>query len=164
VAPAGGEDQEVTRPGDAASRFVGTWRLFSCETRDSNGVVKFPFGDRPGGQLMYDASGNMSAQLMRENRARFAARDPVRATDAEVRDAYDGYIAYFGSYSVDEVKQAITHHVHGASFPNWVGVDLVRSCVFDESGRLRLSTPPIEMGGESVEYVLVWERTELGIE
>jgi hypothetical protein len=111
---------------------------------------------------MYDASGNMSAQLMRENRTRFATRDPVRATDAEVRNAFNGYIAYFGSYAVDEVKQAITHHVQGASFPNWVGVDLVRSYVFDESGRLLLSTPPIEMGGQSVEYVLVWERTNSG--
>jgi Lipocalin-like domain len=162
MAPPGGEGEEVTQPVDTTSRFAGTWRLLSCETRDSNGVVKFPFGNRPAGQLMYDASGDMSAQLMKENRARLATRDPVRATDAELRDAFDGYIAYFGSYSVDEVKQAITHHVRGASFPNWVGVDLVRSYAFDESGRLILSTPPIEMGGESVEYVLVWERANSG--
>jgi hypothetical protein len=158
VAPAGGEGQEVTQPVDTAARFVGTWRLLSCETRSSSGSVKFPFGDRPEGRLMYDAAGNMSAQLMRENRARFATSDPVRATDAEVRDAFDGYIAYFGSYSVDEVKGAVTHRVHGASFPNWIGVDLVRSYAFDESGRLQLSTPPFVMGGESLEYVLVWER------
>jgi hypothetical protein len=107
---------------------------------------------------MYDAAGNMSAQLMRENRARFATSDPVRATDAEVRDAFNGYISYYGSYSVDEVKEAVTHRVHGASFPNWIGVDLVRSYAFDESGRLQLSTPPFVMGGESLEYVLVWER------
>jgi hypothetical protein len=111
---------------------------------------------------MYDASGHMSAQLMKESRARFATSDPVRATDAEVRDAFDGYIAYFGSYSVDEVKQAVTHHVDGASFPNWIGADLIRFYAFDERGRLSLSTPAIEMGGESVTYVLVWERANSG--
>ena len=61
-------------------------------------------------------------------------------------------------YSIDEAAHAITHHVVGASFPNWVGVDLVRHYAFDERGRLRLATPPIEAGGRSLEYVLLWER------
>ena len=148
----------MTPDSQTASMFTGAWRLLSCETRDSNGQVEFPFGERPGGQLLYDGGGNMSAQLGKTDRARFAAKDPARATDAEVRDAFDGYIAYFGTYSVDESTRAVTHHVVGASFPNWVGVDLVRLYTFDESGRLRLATPPIEMGGRSLEYVLLWER------
>ena len=141
-----------------AGRFTGAWRLRSCETRDSSGAVQYPFGEQPGGQLLYDGVGNMSAQLGRTNRARFVARDPALGTDAEVRAAFDGYIAYFGTYSIDESKQAVTHHVIGASFPNWVGIDLVRHFSFDEDGRLRLATPPIEVGGRSLEYVLLWER------
>jgi hypothetical protein len=120
--------------------------------------VQFPFGEKPQGQLVYDGSGNMSAQLMKTDRARFAGRDPALGTDAEVRDAFDGYIAYFGTYSIDEPMRAVTHTVHGASFPNWTGAKLVRSYAFDDSGRLRLSTPPIEVGDESLEYVLLWER------
>jgi hypothetical protein len=108
--------------------------------------------------LLYDGAGNMSAQLGKTNRARFTSRDPTLGTDAEVRDAFDGYIAYFGTYSIDESKHAITHHVVGASFPNWVGVDLVRIYTFDEGGRLQLATPPIVVGGRSLEYVLLWER------
>jgi hypothetical protein len=107
---------------------------------------------------MYDASGNMSAQLMKTERARFRGRDPALATDAEVRDAFDGYIGYYGTYSVDDSMRAVTHYVHGASFPNWTGTNLVRFYAFDENGRLRLSTPPIEVGGESLEYILWWER------
>lgn len=149
----------MTHPSDEiASRFVGAWRLLSCETRHTNGQVQYPFGERPAGQLVYDASGNMSAQLMRENRPRFASRDPARGTDDEVREAFDGYIGYYGSYTVDERKRAVTHYVHGASFPNWIGAELIRAYDFDDKGRLRLSTPPIVVGGESVEYVLVWER------
>lgn len=148
----------MTPNDETASRFTGAWRLLSCETRDSNGQVQYPFGEQPGGQLLYDGAGNMSAQLGKTNRPRFAARDPALGTDAEVRDAFDGYIAYFGTYSVDESARAVTHHVVGASFPNWVGIDLVRHYTFDDNGRLRLATPPIEVGGRSLEYVLLWER------
>jgi hypothetical protein len=37
-------------------------------------------------------------------------------------------------------------------------MDLVRYDTFDEDGRLRLATPPIDVGGRSLEYVLLWER------
>lgn len=138
--------------------FVGAWRLLSCEARDSNGQVHYPFGERAAGQLFYDAVGNMSAQLMRADRARFASRDPALGTDAEVRGAFDGYVSYFGTYTIDDSKSAVTHHVTGASFPNWIGIDLLRRYTFESAGRLKLSTPPIEVGGRTLEYVLLWER------
>jgi Lipocalin-like domain len=141
-----------------SSSFVGAWRLLSCEARNARGQVQYPFGERATGQLFYDAAGNMSAQLMRADRPRFAARDPALGTDTEVRDAFDGYVAYFGTYSIDDSKNAVTHHVTGASFPNWIGIDLVRYYTFDDEGRLRLSTPPIEVGGQALEYVLLWGR------
>lgn len=143
---------------DTGTRFVGAWRLLSCEARDSAGAVRYPFGQRATGQLCYDGAGNMSAHLMKADRPRFAGRDPALGTDAEVRDAFDGYVGYFGTYSVDGTTRAVTHRVIGASFPNWVGIDLVRYYMFDEQGRLRLATPPIEAGGRSLEYVLLWER------
>ena len=141
-----------------ASMFTGAWRLLSCETRDSSGLVQFPFGERPGGQLLYDGAGNMSAQLGRTNRARFAAVDPALGTDAEVRDAFDGYLAYFGTYAVDESTRTVTHHVVGASFPNWVGVNLARRMRI----RRERTTPTgdaTDRGGRSrARYVLLWER------
>jgi hypothetical protein len=148
----------VTPGNEVASRFVGAWRLLSCEARDSNGQVQYPYGERATGQLFYDAAGNMAAQLMRADRVRFTVPDPALGTDAEVRDAFNGYVAYFGTYSIDESTNAVTHHVTGTSFPNWIGIDLVRYYVFDDEGRLRLSTPPIEVGGRPLEYVLLWER------
>ena len=132
--------------------------MLSCESRDTSGQVQYPFGEQPAGQLFYDRAGNMSAHLMRARRARFAGSDPGLGTDAEVREAFNGYVAYFGTYSVDESKGTVTHRVTGASFPNWIGVDLVRYYTFDEGGRLRLATPPIAAGGRSLEYVLLWER------
>ena len=99
----------------------------------------------------------MSAQLGRADRPRFAARDPVR-TDAEVRDAFDGYTAYFGTYSVDESKSALTHRVVGASDPNWVGVDLTRYYAFDERGTPSALDAADRSGRPVARGRLLWER------
>ena len=137
--------------------FVGTWRLVSCEAREPTGVVQYPLGQHATGQIIYDARGNMSAQVMREERPAFASQDSARATDVEVRAAYEGYVAYFGTYTVDPEKHTVTHHVQGALLPNWIGGDQLRYYSFDGE-RLLLSTPRVESGGQLLEFFLVWER------
>jgi len=109
------------------------------------------------GQLFYDAAGNMSAHVMRNDRPLFAANDPGRGTDGEVRAAFDGMTSYFGTYTIDPATKTVTHHVRGASYPNWIGHDQLRHFKF-EGARLILSSPPIVSGGESLNYVLTWER------
>jgi hypothetical protein len=137
--------------------LLGTWRLVSFEARDSNGQLQFPLGKQVFGQLSYDAGGNMSAHVMRNDRPLFAANDPGRGTDAEVRAAFDGHTSYFGTYTIDPASKTVTHHVRGASYPNWIGHDQLRQFKFEDS-RLLLSSPPIVSGGESLNYVLTWER------
>jgi len=143
----------------SAPGLVGTWRLVSYEARDSAGKAQYPLGERVSGLIVYDAAGNMSAHIMRNDRPLFAAKDPARGTDAEVRAAFEGHMSYFGTYSVDRQKQTVTHHVVGASYPNWIGNDQLRYYKFD-GPRLMLSTPPIVVGGQSLEYVLIWERIQ----
>src|SRR5438552_1416906 len=63
----------------------------------------------------------MSAHVMRNDRPLFATKDPARGTDVEVRAAFEGYVSYFGTYTIDPQTQTVTHHVRGASFPNWIG-------------------------------------------
>ena len=137
--------------------LLGTWRLVSYEARDPQGRVQYPLGENVSGLLIYDRSGNMSAHVLRNDLQVFAAKDPARATDAEVRAAFDGYGSYFGSYTIDHARQIVTHHVRGAWYPNWIGRDQVRYFKFD-AGRLLLSTPPMIWNGQSLEYVLTWER------
>ena len=137
--------------------LLGTWRLVSFEARDLKGQLQDPLGKHVFGQLVYDAGGNMSAHVMSNDRPLFAANDPGRGTDAEVRAAFDGHASYFGSYTIDPATQTVTHHVQGSSYPNWIGNDQIRRFKFDGS-RLLLSTPPLVSGGESLEYVLTWER------
>ncbi len=56
--------------------------------------------------LIYDASEHVPAQMMRAGRPRFGSGDQLKGTDAEVRAAFEGYLAYFGEYTVDEAAGA----------------------------------------------------------
>lgn len=145
-------DQPESRPS-----LLGTWRLVSYQARDSEGRVQYPLGENVSGLLVYDDSGNMSAHVMKNNLPPFAAKDPARATDAELRSAFDGYGSYFGTYAIDQATQTVSHQVRGAWYPNWIGHEQVRHFKFDGS-RLLLSTPPLLWNGRLLEYVLAWER------
>ena len=142
---------------DTATAPVGTWRLVSFESRTTGGEMRYQLGRAARGQLLYDAAGHMSAQLMDPERPQFASGDMARGSDAEVRAAMVGYIAYYGTYTLDLSRGVVTHHVQGALFPNWVGGDQVRYFRLD-GDRLTITTPPIRIGGEDSTTVLVWER------
>ena len=138
---------------------VGTWRLVSFEARYENGEIRYPLGRKAVGQLSYSTEGYVSAIVVQPDRLPFTSGDMRRGTDAEVRSAFEGFIGYVGSYSIDAEKGTATHHVLGASFPNWMGGDEVRFYKL-EGTELILSTPPTLYGGERGQGVLVWERVE----
>ena len=142
---------------DSLSNLVGTWRLVSYEARASSGEIRYPLGQHLIGQLFYDQQGNMSAHVMSVDRATFISDDSGSGTDAEVRAAFEGHTSYFGTYTIDSSARTVTHHVHGSSYPNWIGHDQIRSYRIDGS-HLVLSTPSILFRGESLEYILTWER------
>ena len=142
---------------DSLPNLVGTWRLVSYEARASSGEARYPLGQHVIGQLFYDVDGNMSAHVTRIDRPTFASNDPGSGADAEVRAAFEGYVSYFGTYTVDPTAHTVTHHVRGASYPNWVGHDQIRYYRID-GPHLVLSTPSILDRGEALEYILTWER------
>jgi hypothetical protein len=90
---------------------------------------------------------------MRNDRPLFAAKDPARAANAELRAVFADYGSYFGTFTIDPAAQTVRHHVRGAWYPNWTGHDQVRYFKFD-GNRLLLSTPPLIWDGQSFEYVL----------
>ena len=141
----------------ADHRFIGTWRLVSSEFRRSDDTIVYPYGDDAIGLLIYAATGHMAVQLLRAHRPLFAAGDPYRGTPEEIKAAFEGYIAYFGSYEVNEAEGVVTHHVDGASFPNWMGGEQQRFFAF-AGNQLILSSPPILAGTSTMTGVLIWER------
>ena len=137
--------------------LVGTWRLVSCEAQASSGEIRYSLGQHIVGQLFYDIHGNMSGHVMRVDRPTFASDDWGSGTDAEVRAAFEGHVSYFGTYTIDTSARSVTHHVRGASYPNWMGHDQIRYYRIDAS-HLVLSTPPILDRREWLKYILTWER------
>ena len=67
---------------------------------------------------MYDATGHMMVEFEKmPPPAKFASGDDWNPTPEEARAALLGYIAYFGTYTVDEAAHAVTHHVEGSLNP-----------------------------------------------
>jgi Lipocalin-like domain len=73
------------------------------------------------GIIMYDNSGHMSVQIVNSNRPAFP-NGRSRATDKEKADAFDSYIAYYGTYTIepengcDSSSGRVDH-----SGPDWSG-------------------------------------------
>jgi hypothetical protein len=139
--------------------FTGAWKLIASEMRTSGGDVHYPLGEDCMGRLVIDTDGNFSAQLMRSDRPRFASDDLVRGSDEEIQAAYQGYIAFWAQFEIDEAKQEITYVVEGSLFPNWIGHRNLRHYEF-EGDRLTLRTPPFLMAEQQVTGVLIWERIQ----
>ena len=133
-------------------RLVGTWRLVSYETDELEGRRGKPYGDAVG-RLDYDDNGNMSGQVMRPGRARVELGE---GNAQQVRAAYLGYIAYFGTYEVAADGSSVTHHVVGSLNPAWVGGQQVRKMRFEDD-RLILSAD-VHKNGDTVTHTLIWER------
>jgi hypothetical protein len=140
-----------------AQQLVGSWRLVSYDTRSRTGEVSPIYGPSPVGRLMYDREGRMSVHLMDSRRRKFASNDRLIHTPEELKEAFDGYFGYFGTYTVDEASSTVTHHIAGGSFPNFVATEQKRFFVLS-GNRLELKTPPTPRGGTEVTLHLVWER------
>ena len=138
-------------------QLIGTWKLVSCVGLWSDGRVTYPYGANPGGLLVYDAEGNFSGQFQALDRAKFESGNLLRGTPEEIKAAFDGYVAYYGRYDVDEAAGRLTHHVHGSLFPNWIGDDQTRFYEFSDEN-LCLTTPPFVGKRAQLTLTLVWER------
>ena len=137
-------------------KLVGSWKLVSFHSQDSSGQTAYPFGKDAQGRLIYEPDGRMAVQLMNPNRPGFTSDDPLVTSEEEVRAAFGGYTAYYGTYSVNPDERTITHRIEAALLPNWVGTDQRRHFEFD--GKYLTLKGPLRLGGVQGVVSLVWER------
>ncbi|HEY1799544.1 MAG TPA: lipocalin-like domain-containing protein [Terriglobales bacterium] len=133
--------------------IVGAWSLSSYELRlKPSGKITTPFGPHPIGRILYEANGQMSAQLMRPKVMAFASDDPLRVTDEEAALSWRNYIGYWGTYTINARAGIITHHIEGAWFANWVGQNQTRA--------FRLSGDILSLDADSAAWHahLTWKR------
>jgi Lipocalin-like domain len=113
-------------------RLLGAWQLVSWSEHPSEGKVTYPLGEGARGQIIYSPEGRVAAQLMSVDMSRFAHEDWRVASSGEKAAAWGKYFGYFGTFSIDDVRGAVIHHIEGSWFPNLVGTDQVRFFRFEE--------------------------------
>jgi hypothetical protein len=96
--------------------------------------------------LYYGPSGAMMVQVAP---ARVGSKAGDEPTPEEAKAALAGYIAYFGSYTVDQERRLVTHHRQGSVQPGDTA-DLVRG--YELVGDRLILRPP------GTSYEVIWER------
>ena len=144
-----GSGEGQARGGGAdAKRLVGTWQLVSYLR---NGQPLPNVGTKPTGLIHYDSTGHMSVQIMPDRvRPGWVDRDP---TLDEAKAAVLGYVAYFGTYSVNGAESTVTHH-RLARLNTGGADDVIRRYEFVGDNRLVLT--PVNNPADH----LVWERVK----
>lgn len=132
--------------------LLGAWRLKSIAGSVPKSAI-FSMGAKPQGILIYTATGHMAAEIMRDPRPGFAA-GYENASPEEIRNAFEGYYAYFGTYHVNTREMTVTHHLEGSLRPAEIGRDYVRA--YKISGDLLTLNPVRE--GRKLQVRLTWER------
>ena len=124
----------------ASHPLHGTWRYVDA-TMDGKST-------RPNGKGMiyYASNGTLMCQVSPGNNV---AKAGAKATPDEALAALDGHIAYFGTFTIDEAAQTVTHHRQGSVQPGDTA-DLVRKFTI-EGDKLKLNPP-------GTNYVVHWER------
>ncbi|MGA7971480.1 MAG: lipocalin-like domain-containing protein [Pseudolabrys sp.] len=108
--------------GAIRNRLMGAWRYVGTRINGAN----WDRGANPKGMIYYGPHGEMSVQIAPDV-ARPRAGDVM--TPDEAFRAFKNYIAYFGSYSIDEAAGTVTHHREATIQPGDAG-DFVRRVEF----------------------------------
>ena len=139
VAGQGRSQAELRKP------FVGTWRLVSI-TGGANPAAR----GKPTGLIIYDAHGNMAAQIQPDRQRPTYTGAP---TTEQLAERARGYTTYFGTYTIDEKGGLVTHHRQGQLDSG--AVDFVRKFELIDGGNQIVLTP---VGGTNPPTQLTWER------
>jgi hypothetical protein len=117
---------------EVANKLLGAWRYVGTRINGGN----WNRGDNPKGMIYYGPHGEMAVQIAPDVKRRRAG---AVMTPDEAFTAVKDYIAYFGTYTVDEATGTVTHHRHDSLQPGDNG-DLVRRYEFN-GDRLVLRAP-----------------------
>ena len=153
------EKKEASPKSPIVKKLLGTWKLVEfAGTIDGQPVTPLNAG-----RLTYDASGQVSLHMMVQERQKFVSVKKRQSTKDEAKAAFDGYVAYFGRFRVDEANGVVIHQIEGSIFPNEIGKESIR--FYELSGdRLTLRVTSLVDGkiapkSSSTAYV-IWERVK----
>ncbi|KAJ5568464.1 hypothetical protein N7450_010950 [Penicillium hetheringtonii] len=123
--------------------LIGTWSLGEyVAIRKDNGENFHPLGLGLQGSLLYTADDSVSVHFMQPGMAEHVDTNPANATLNAQNGSMRHYLAYCGTFHVDEgVNQSqITHQIALCNIPDWVGQSQRRIARLS-GNQLELSTP-----------------------
>lgn len=127
--------------------FIGAWELNRIDGKDDNGewIDLAPEDTRFVGSIMYSASGKMQAQLYLTDRTHEILKNYPD-------EFVDGYVAYYGDYSVNDETKVVTHKRLGHLITESI-IDVQRSYIFKDD---LLILSPLPEGDTR----LIWRRVK----
>ena len=99
-----------------SNQLTGTWRLVAYQEKLSNGDTVNPYGDTPQGIAIFEPGGYVSVQLMKIPRVSFPSGYD-RATAEQVKAVHEAYLAYYGTWAVDEAHNVIVENIRASNQP-----------------------------------------------
>lgn len=153
----------VLSPGQSAAQqkllrdqLIGAWELVSCERTTPNGS-KQPYCVNPIGTLIFDASGRYAQMIAARGRSKLNTVNRFDASAEQYKAAVQGFLANFGTWSVDEEDKTVTRHYEGAMLPNYEGTESKMS-VSIAGDELTLVDPNPNAGLGQGRFVTVYRR------
>jgi len=121
-------------------QIVGTWTFGSALDVQPDGKKTDRWGPNPKGIFMFDSHGHFAQFITRSDLPKFAAGTADKGTAEETKAVLSGFVASFGTYTVDETGKTVTLRVEASSFPNQVGSEQKRTITSLTASELKLST------------------------
>ena len=121
----------------APAGLVGTWRLVAFEDV-AKGQTIHRYGEKPLGLFVYTADGHVAIQIADPANPKCVApgkKISPRGTEEtalpicnvqEMQALLEGYVAYWGTYTVDAAAGVVVHHVESDVGGGYAGTDQVR--------------------------------------
>jgi len=136
-------------------QLVGTWIYASSTSTRADGSKT----DRPDlkGIVIYTSDGHFAFVSVRTDLPKLASPDRARATAEEARAVVAGSIAYYGTYSINEVDKVLTAKVEGSTYANLIGTDQKRIITSLTADELKFTNPRTPAG---VTLEFVWKRAK----
>jgi lipocalin-like protein len=144
--------------GRISSTLVGVWALLSYTEEKEGCQDTNPLGPEAVGFLIYTLGGFVSAHLMKPGRCAFQSRDWHKGTPEESVESGSGYLAYCGTYEVDEVNRSVTHIPSVALLPNLIHGKQLRAFELNGDWLILRTDPVADADGVLISSHLEWHR------
>jgi hypothetical protein len=138
-----------------SSQVIGTWRLVAYQEKLPNGDIANPYGDTPQGVAIFEPGGYVSVQMMKIPRVSFTS-GYARATVDQVKAVHEAYLAYYGTWAIDEAESALIENIKASNQP-YLNNQMTTQRYDFEGKRLSLRTVLTDRGEEH-SVVFVWEK------